>query len=407
MASFCASCCWLWAAIRTPLFSLNIACFGSFDTVINCTKSWLALCFVFLLSVPWAEAQSQPIDVALSSKGTKTNTPTAQVDHLVSTQAQPNKWHHVLILNDINGAYGSVGYSDDVKNVVAYALTQWQISAVVSPGDLVAGQSLKLVPQKIENMWRGFEQQILTKFNQHSVPFFVALGNHDGSKFRPAIKSNKTDTSDMPKNYGEHKYANERHIAEAFWLKNRPQTTPFKVEFINTKYYPFYYSVALYGSAFVFIDASGHQMSEVELAELEGMLAETQKFKQVFVVGHLPLSGIAKNRNRFGEVLQDTAKLLDIFKRHKVTAYISGHQHAFYPGKFETLLLINAGGFPARPLIAGTAPAKEAISILSLREDGGDFYVTTYDAKTFKLLEQSVLPNKINGYPLTIDKAFP
>ncbi|NVK23645.1 MAG: hypothetical protein HWE10_01850 [Gammaproteobacteria bacterium] len=90
-----------------------------------------------------------------------------------STAKSNQQWHRILILNDINRSYGSVGYSEPVKKMVSHAINQWQVSYVISPGDLVAGQSLKLNSQQLHAMWAGFEQQILSQFRSNNIPFFL------------------------------------------------------------------------------------------------------------------------------------------------------------------------------------------------------------------------------------------
>ena len=102
---------------------------------------------------------------------------------LANADAHEN-WHHILILNDINGAYGEIGYSPEIQKVISESIETWQVKLVISPGDLIAGQSLKLTKQNIDNMWQGFKTQVLLPFQLSDIPFAASFGNHDGSKYQ-------------------------------------------------------------------------------------------------------------------------------------------------------------------------------------------------------------------------------
>lgn len=134
------------------------------------------------------------------------------------------------------------------------------------------------------------------------------------------------------------------------------------------------------------------------------MLNQVRENHSIFVVGHLPISGIAKRRNRFGEVLANSERFLDLFDKYQVAAYISGHQHAYYPSKIASTFLINSGGFPARQYVGSEQTPVEIVSVLSVNKTNSDFYVTSYEANSLKLIKKNALPNEIKGYPITLRK---
>ncbi|RHW76492.1 metallophosphoesterase [Colwellia sp. RSH04] len=321
--------------------------------------------------------------------------------------SQPNNWQHILILNDINGSYGDIGYSDTIKRLVNHAITAWQVELVVSPGDLVAGQSLNLTEHNINSMWQGFHQQILSPFTKKGIPFATSFGNHDGSKYLAKTQAeihteNKANQQGDGKSHQQqYKYSSERNIANQFWLNNQP-----KLNYLYKEHFPFFYSFEFANTTFVIIDASGFQMSVQELTLIENMLANNQNNKPLMVIGHLPLTGIAINRNKFGEVLQESDTLMALFKQYKVDIYISGHQHVYFPALHQGVFLLNSGGTPPRSLVGQQNPPRSSVTVLSINTDNQKFHTTTYDLETLKVIDESSIIGHVKGYPFDLTKSL-
>ncbi|MDU0113216.1 metallophosphoesterase [Psychrosphaera aquimarina] len=339
-------------------------------------------------------------------------TKTTLISHLVKANGD-NNWQHALILNDINGAYGSVGYPETLRRSLKEIIQNWDISLVVSPGDVVAGQKSSLDNSQVRAMWQGFYQQILLPFEHANIPFALSLGNHDGSKSsRPSVINGSQSSKVI--NYT---YQLERSETEAFWLSHSPE-----LNFINQEKFPYFYHFEFAGGRFVMLDLSGHQILEEEWLLIESMLQHDTTNGPLFVVGHLPLSGVAVSRNKFGEVIQASDKLMALFNKYNVDVYISGHQHAFYPAKYQELFLLNAGGMPARQFVGNqhqvqaqvqamaesetiTTVNKPTVSVLSVNAKNGGFYTTTYEIETLQIVDETLLPDFINGFPYTIHRA--
>jgi len=307
---------------------------------------------------------------------------------LASVDAHKN-WHHILILNDINGAYGEIGYSPEIQKVISESIETWQVKLVISPGDLIAGQSLKLTKQNIENMWQGFKTQVLLPFQLSDIPFAASFGNHDGSKYQD---NKQNDTQ-------EYKYVSEREIAKFFWLKNKAE-----LNYLSQNNYPFFYSFDFANTLFVMIDASGFQMSKQEFLLIENMLKANDVNKRIIVVGHLPLTGIAINRNKFGEVIESSTELMSLFQQYDVDMYISGHQHVYYPALHQGVILLNSGGTPPRALVDQEKIANSCITVLSINADDQQFFSTTYNLKDLTKLDESKILDKVKGYPFDLNK---
>jgi hypothetical protein len=126
------------------------------------------------------------------------------------------------------------------------------------------------------------------------------------------------------------------------------------------------------------------------------------------VIGHLPLYGIAMGRNRPGDYLADAEKLRALLERYQVHTYISGHAHAYYPGKRGQLQLLHAGALgrgPRRLLNSEQAPRK-TLTIVDIDPEQQQTVYTTYDMKTQKAIDITSLPRWImapNGQVLRRD----
>jgi hypothetical protein len=87
------------------------------------------------------------------------------------------------------------------------------------------------------------------------------------------------------------------------------------------------------------------------------------------VFGHVPLYPFAEGRR--SDHLGDPA-LEDVLVRHGVSLFLSGHHHAYYPGRRGALRLVSTAclGSGARPLIGTDDPSERSLLLFEVREDG-------------------------------------
>jgi hypothetical protein len=123
------------------------------------------------------------------------------------------------------------------------------------------------------------------------------------------------------------------------------------------------------------------------------------------VMGHLPLVGIAIGRDRQGEVVWEAASLRDLMLAGTVDLYVSGHQAAYYPGRWEGSGAAVRRRHRRPPLRVGEAPAafgrdarrrvaRPAHGALHHHRPGG---FAPYDA--------AALPPRIDGYGGTVERS--
>ena len=198
----------------------------------------------------------------------------------------------VLVLGDFNGPYGSVGYGRPLLDLLA-GISHFDADLVLLPGDLIAGQDRSLPDQQFSRMWDAFEREVAAALRSAGVPFAAALGNHDGSSLRSA---------------GQYTFAREREAAAEYWHAVRDR---LGVQAADSSDYPFNWSFT-FGDLFVIVwDASSAMIDSAQTEWLFSQLqsAEAQEAELRWLVGHLPLVGIAERRDRPGEVLPDGAEL--------------------------------------------------------------------------------------------------
>jgi hypothetical protein len=110
--------------------------------------------------------------------------------------------------------------------------------------------------------------------------------------------------------------------------------------------------------------------------------------------GHLPLHPVARGRTR--EVLAD-AQLEASFARHGLTAYLSGHHHAYYPGAASGFLQVAMpclGGGP-RPLWPAHRASPKALVVLDI-DERGVVDVEAFEAPEFeRKIARETLPERI------------
>lgn len=288
----------------------------------------------------------------------------------------------IVVISDLNSQYGSTEYEPEIDKAIAL-IPQWQPDLVLCGGDMIAGQKRSLTQAQIEAMWSAFDAHVALPLREMKIPFGFTIGNHDGSG--AIVKS-------------ELIFANERELASAYW--NDPQHEP-GLNFIDRANFPFYYSFQSGDIFFLVWDASTHNIDDRQLAWVEQSLASqiAQQAKMRMAIGHLPLYPVAAKKNKPGEYLAKAEKLRSLLEKEEVHTYISGHHHAYYPGKKGQLQLLHAGalGQGSRQLIGSNLPPRQTITIVDIKLYTAETTYTTYDIKTMELIEIEQLPQRIDG----------
>ena len=295
----------------------------------------------------------------------------------------------LVVISDLNGAYGSTDYDPEIDTAMAL-LPFWQPDMVLCSGDMVAGQDLSLSEAQLQAMWTAFDDHVATPLRRASLPYGFTIGNHDASSARGPS--------------GGFTFEQERAVARNYW--NDPAHDP-RIEFIDRYDFPFYYSFKFGDAFFVAWDGSSSQIPLDELDWVEKALTspEAQAAQIKILLGHLPLYAVAEGRNLPGEVMADADQLQAMLERHNVHTYISGHQHAYYPGHKDGLQLLHAGvlGSGPRPYVGETLPSRKSLTVLDIRFDDPELTTyTTYDMEALTLINLEDLPRVIAGHNGTV-----
>ena len=249
----------------------------------------------------------------------------------------------IAVLSDLNGEYGSKVYGSDVREAVRSLVTRVRPDVVLITGDMVAGQRPNL---KYAQMWESFHAAVTTPLTQAGIPVAPVPGNHDACGY-PA-------------------YAAERAEYARQW--SAPARVP-ATEFVDRTGYPFRYSFTLKGVFFLALDATqAGRLGGDQSAWVDAQLAHASE-KVKIGYGHLPLHPVARGRLR--DVMDDF-DLETTFARRGLTAYLSGHHHAYYPGTAGGFLqvAIPCLGAGPRPLLGSASrTSPKALVVIDIEED--------------------------------------
>ncbi|MBD3881358.1 metallophosphoesterase [Phormidium tenue FACHB-886] len=287
----------------------------------------------------------------------------------------------IVTISDLNSQYGSTEYEPEVDKAIAL-LPVWQPDIVLCGGDMVAGQAPSLTTSEIQAMWAAFDRHVSAPLRQAGIPYGFTLGNHDASSARSID--------------GGYLFANERDQAAAYW--NNPAHEP-GLSFVDRAQFPFYYTFQHKGIFGLVWDASSAQISAEQLAWVERSLASemAQSAKLRLAIGHLPLYAITVGREDPGEYLENAEALRSLLERYQVHTYISGHDHAYYPGHKGKLELLQCGilGSGVRPLLNGEVVPMKTLTIVDVALDQAETTYTTFNMKTMELVNLQQLPRLI------------
>ncbi|MFV8817638.1 metallophosphoesterase family protein [Haliea sp. E17] len=286
----------------------------------------------------------------------------------------------MITISDLNGGYGSTDYSSTVDAAVDRILALHP-DLVISAGDMVAGQRRPhLSRPEVEAMWRAFHQHVSERLAAAGIPLAVTPGNHDAS--------------------GYHGFEMEREIFAAQWQPRKPALT-----FVDDTAYPWNYAFALGDTLFIALDVT--RVGELEAARKEWLQTLLDRYggsyRHRVLFSHLPLWPLAVGRET--EYSGD-AELETILREENVDLYISGHQHAFYPGFKDgtNLLGLACLGSAPRRLIGTTTTGARSISLLEFR--GDHIGLSALGAPEFtRSIPWQSLPARIHSSAATIERA--
>ena len=277
----------------------------------------------------------------------------------------------VAVMADMNGPYGATRYHDDVAGAVR-RIAALGPDLVILDGDMVAGQQRpSLGEARIRAMWAAFHKTVTDPLDRAGIPVAPAPGNHDASARRG--------------------FELERQIYAAEWSARKPA-----VRWIDAGHYPFYYAFRVDGVLFVGLDATtSGRLADAQISWLAKILPG-RGGRATVVFGHMPLWPLTQGRER--EVIADP-RLKALFEQHGVSAYLSGHHHAFYAGAAGGVLYVaNASlGGERRRIVGQDRTAPHGITLIEIADDGG-LTVRPYVAPGFTTaLAAETLPKAITS----------
>jgi hypothetical protein len=292
----------------------------------------------------------------------------------------------IVLLADMNSSYGSTEYEPEVPLTIART-GEWRPDLVLIAGDMVAGQAPNLPDGNVRAMWAAFDSVAARPLRDAGIPLVPTMGNHDASGY-PA-------------------HARDQRLAQEFW-RDPARRGQVPVHGDETGY-PFQYA-ALESGVFVLSWFASYAEGPGEperLAWADSALASpaARDADLRLVLGHLPLYAVAQQRDRRGEVLAEPDRLREVLERRNVDAYLSGHHHAWYPGRRGGLDLLHAGalGQGARQLLGSDAPPMQTVTVIEVDRATGEMAVRTYEVDAgaevpFREIDPATLPERIDGH---------
>lgn len=280
----------------------------------------------------------------------------------------------VAILSDFNGSYGRTTYPPALDRSITRITQEWQPDAVLSAGDLIAGQKASLTDAQVRAMWAAFDRDVQRPLADAGIPFVFTLGNHDASP-----------TS-----------ARDRREARTYWTAHVPDVT-----YTDQAAFPFRSAFTLGGGAVfvVSLDASGPEVDAAQRSWLAAQLASApaRAAGLRLVMGHLPLAGVSADKNRPGEVIHDANALRQVMEAGDVLLYLHGHHAAYYPGRLGGLNILSSGGIGGRNYVGHPGTPRSTITLLTLVPGEHRATFETVDADTGATVRTEALPARIDG----------
>jgi 3',5'-cyclic AMP phosphodiesterase CpdA len=275
----------------------------------------------------------------------------------------------VAVVSDLNSSYGKTTYRDEVHASARWIARELRPDLVISTGDHVAGMKRGV---DLDGMWSGFHAAFTDELARAGVPFAPTPGNHDASAYDA--------------------YAGERERYVAEWEGRRPE-----VDFVDDAHYPLRYAFRSGPALFVSLDVTvARALDDAQLAWLEGVLARGADAPVKVVFGHIPLRAFVGGKKR-DEVVRD-ARLEAALERAGVDAYLSGHHHAYYPGRSAGMRMVAMPclGSGARKLVGTQEASARGVVVLEI-DAGGVRSVESHTASSgfVDVVPRQALPERL------------
>lgn len=332
----------------------------------------LALATLLLMSACAAPSGTQRTDGAELAARERTN-PAPQVDDRAGdrTSVRDDGVLRFAVVADLNGRYGSTEYDPDVHRAID-RIVALRPDLVLSAGDMVAGQKTGL---DYPAMWAAFHDAVSEPLARAGIPLAVTPGNHDASAYP--------------------KFAPEREQYAIEWLARKPD-----LAFIDDEFYPFRYAFEHQGVLFVALDiTTSKPVGDEQLRWLDGLLAEhAPRFETKIVFGHVPMFQLVGDKKGHEHTADE--RLEATLNRHAVTMFISGHHHAYFPGRRGELRLLGVGclGGGARSLVGTEAPPVRTLVMVEIDKYGVRSVEALAGPHYLEPLPRTALPERLVGF---------
>ncbi len=259
-----------------------------------------------------------------------------------STAFSAEQHARVAVISDINGRYGTSQYHLRVAAAIGRIIAL-QPDMVISTGDMVAGQqpNPKLSRRQLETMWENFHKQVREPLQRAAIPLVMTPGNHDASAY-PGFEL-------------------ERQIYGEYYQAHPPVFSPHE-----GGNYPYHFSTTIGGLNLISLDATKPgPLPDTQIAWLENQFISGPNI----VFGHLPLQPVSIGREK--DIIQDD-RLEALLRSHDQSIYLSGHHHAFYPGRRAGINMVSMGnlGGNLRRLVGTQISTGFSFTILDYNDTG-------------------------------------
>ncbi len=264
------------------------------------------------------------------------------------------------------GDWGRTGeyYQKEVAAQMSYAAVSLDAEFIITTGDNFYPYGVASVH---DPLWKASFEDIYYQFSLRRE-WYVTLGNHDYSGNPEA----QIEYSKISRRW----VLPSRYYAKKFMIDDDPQQQVLIVFMDTNPFIRKYYTDPYYGPKV------STQDSAAQKRWMDSVLNDnTVKWK--FVVGHHPLYSGGK-RIDAPETKDMNGSFRHLFEKHKVDAYICGHEHhlEYVKPAGATHYFISGGGSEVRPV--------------KKHPDGGKFASASHGFMTFSLTGNKMLVQAID-----------
>lgn len=278
---------------------------------------------------------TEPLAASASSAITAGNNGLPSAPAKIPSAPQGADSFRFCVISDTNGSYGSIAQGAGVGAAMKVIIGKLKPELVIHNGDMVAGQSRKVRPDRVRAMWKGYFSAVQEPLAKAGIPLVPVAGNHDAAPGFP-----------------------DREIFREVWNDSRRVPA---LEYVDRDSYPLFYSFRHKGSLFVVLGGCSGKFSTREAALAAKLIRARSGGENLFVFNHVPFEKLYESEHGHMDAGGTVRKAME---EAGLSLLFTGHYEVYFKGYHGKIPIVGTGVLASVKRIPRTQKKPQGMSFI-------------------------------------------